>query len=395
MKRKMLLRLAALPLVLAMGAVPAVTGCDVVASAACPGFSADAKFGADLNIDGDVKTFMQAAGNFQVLGKKMVADVTDACIKIAKAAGGDESKWANLQDTDQLKAACTEADAKLAAVLKGATIAVVVEGGQCKVSVQATASCNAACDVTGQCTPAQLEAHCEPGKLAGSCEGVCQGTCSADTGSVQCTGTCDATCTGTCAGTCTGRCDGKQSSGKCAGMCEGSCDTQCTGTCSGRCKYTDPMAKCSGTCHGDCSIQYKAPYCEGKFTPPECKIDADCEANCEASATAQAECTPPKIDYQVTGAGGADLSALAKVLADTLPVFIVNTVDRGEGLVASADALVTSGHAIANKTNLAADAAACATAAAAAAVEAAASIKVSVQFSVQVSATASGQASAM
>lgn len=394
MKRKMLLRLAALPFIAAMGAVPAVSGCDVVSSAACPDFNADAKFGANLDIDADVKTFMQAAGNFQILGKQMVQEVGDACVKIAKATGGDESKWSGKEGSEYVKAACTEADAKLTAALQGVTIQVLIEGGQCKVSLQATAECNASCDVSGKCTPAQLEAKCEPGKLAGKCEGECQGSCSADAGSVQCTGSCDATCTGTCAGTCNGRCDGQPSSAACAGQCEGQCSAECTGQCSGRCTYTDPKVACAGTCHGDCTVAYKAPYCEGKFQPPECDIDADCQANCEASATAQAECTPPTVSYSLSNQAGTDLTALAKALEEALPIFIVNTVDRGEGLVASADAMVTAGDKIAAKSDLAVDAAACATAAAAAAVSAALDIKVSVQFSLSVSATATGTASA-
>lgn len=390
MKRKMLLRLAALPFIAAMGAVPAVTGCDVVAAAACPDFTASARFGADLDIDADVKTFMQAAGNFEILGNAMATDVGDACAKIALAVGGDKAKWEGTEGADYVKAACTEADAKLATALAGATIEILVEGGQCKVSVKATADCNASCDVSGKCTPAQLEAKCEPGKLAGKCTGECNGSCSADAGSIQCSGSCDATCTGTCSGNCVGRCDGTQSSGQCAGTCEGECSASCEGTCSGRCTYTDPSVSCSGTCHGECSVEFQAPYCEGKFTPPECDIDANCQANCQASATAQAECTPPKVTYTATG---VDLTALVAVLEETLPVFIVNTVDRGEGLVTSVDALVTSGNAIVNKADLAADAAACATVAAAAATTAALNIKASVQFSVSVTATASGSAS--
>ena len=397
MKRNMLLRLAALPLALATVAVPAVSGCSSIGDAACPDFSASGGFGANLDIDANVKTFMIAAGNFQVLGREMVTEVGDACAKIALAAGGDESKWKDLKDADRVDAACTEAGARLDAVLAGAEIFVTIEGGQCRVSIEATASCNAECDVSGKCTPAQLEAHCEPGKLAGKCSGECKGTCSADAGSVQCAGTCDATCTGTCAGTCNGRCDGnstKPGGESCAGTCDGACSAECTGTCSGQCKATAPSAQCSGTCHGECSVEYEAPYCEGEFTPPECKIDADCEANCEASATAQAECTPPKVSYEVTGAGGVDLSALAAVLQETLPVFVVNAVDRGEALVDSGTALVTSGEKIVNASGeLALDAGACATVAAAAAVEAAANISVSVKFSVSVSASARGSAS--
>jgi hypothetical protein len=41
MKRKMLLRLVALPFVAAVGALPSLAGCDVVADATCPEWEAD------------------------------------------------------------------------------------------------------------------------------------------------------------------------------------------------------------------------------------------------------------------------------------------------------------------------------------------------------------------
>lgn len=410
-KTNSLLRLSVLPLLLGSGALFSASGCGVASNAACPEFSADAGFGAALEIDANVKTFMQAAGNFQILGNQMVKDVGAACEKIALAAGGDAAKWKDLEDDEYVKAVCAEADAKLKATLVDATIEVIVVPAECRVELKATAECNASCDVSGKCTPAQLEAKCEEGKLAGSCTGECSGSCSAEGGSIECTGTCDATCTGacsaqctgSCAGNCNGTCDGNASSGMCAGTCEGQCDAQCTGrcdaectgSCSGHCKYTDPKVECKGTCHGSCSVEYEAPYCEGKVTPPECDIDAKCQANCEASATAQAECSPPFVSYSLTSKSGADLTAVADAVREALPVFIINSVQRGEGLVASADALVTSGDAIVSGAgDLAFQEGACAAAAAEAAASAALNIKASVSVSVSVSATASGSASA-
>ena len=391
MKRKMLLRLAAVPFLAAMGALPSVSGCGVIADAACPDFNASASYGANLEIDADVKTFMQAAGNFQVLGEQMAKDVGDACVKIATVAGGDTTKWAGTEGADYVKAACKEADASLAKALAGATIEFYVAPGVCQVDLKVTADCNASCDVSGKCTPAQLEAKCEPGKLAGSCSGECNGSCSATAGSIDCAARCDARCTGTCSGTCVGRCDNNDTGSagtSCAGTCDGSCSETCTGKCSGACEVTDPKVACQGTCHGECSVEFQAPHCEGKLTPPECDIDAECRANCEASATAKAECTAPSITYSLASPSGADLTAIAAVIEETLPVLVVNSIERGQGLVDSANALVTSGNTIAGKADLAADAAACATVAAGAALVAAANIEASVSFSVQVSATA-------
>lgn len=396
LKRKTLYRLSVLPLLVGIGVAWGAGGCGVAGDVACPEFSAEGRFGADLELDANVKTFMQAAGNFEILGNAMVKDVGAACEKIALAAGGDASKWKGLEDDAYVEAACAEADAKLQAALSGATIEVLIEPGGCRVELQATADCNASCDVSGQCTPAQLRAQCEPGKLAGSCSAECKGSCSADAGSISCAGSCDATCTGTCAGNCVGRCDGTDSTGKCNGMCEGKCDTECSGQCSGRCTYTDPSVKCEGTCHGECSVEYQAPYCEGEVTPPECMLDADCQANCEASATAQATCTEPRVTYSLMGAGGADLSAIATAVQEALPVFVVNAVERGQGLVDSAQAIATSGEAIANGySDLAFKEGACAAAAAQAALSAATNIKASVSVSVQVSASATASAGAM
>jgi modification target Cys-rich repeat protein len=394
MKRKMLLRLVALPLVIAACAVPTLAGCSVIGDAACPDFNEGANFGAALDLDANVKTFMQAAGRFDILGQQMVADVGAACIKVAVAAGGDEGKWSGKEGSDLVEAACTEADERLKIVLNGVTVNVAIAGGGCQASLQATADCNAQCDVNAKCTPAELQAQCEPGKLSGSCSAECKGSCDIKGPSVACSGTCGGTCSGTCGGTCAGKCDGTESTGDCKGMCEGTCQGGCEGSCNGTCTYTPGTAQCSGTCHGDCSVEYQEPYCEGKLTPPKCDIDAKCEANCEASVQAQAECTPPAISYELKAADGTDLTALAAALQEALPVFIVNTVDRGEGLVQSADALVTSGQAIANAAgDLSVEASACAGVALDAAVAAAANVSVSVQFSVKVSASASASGS--
>ena len=282
MKRNKLLRLAVLPILVGVGAVPAVSGCGVAKEVGCPEFSASANFGESLEIDADVKTFMMAAGQLEILGNAMVADVSAACVDIATAAGRDSSTWSGLEGSELVEVACQEADAGFTAVLAAAgdvSIQFLVEGGECKVSLEATADCYAQCDVSGECTPAQLEAKCEPGKLAGTCSGECTGRC--EGGTVTCQGSCSATCTGTCDANCVGKCNGTESSGACDGECVGQCTGTCDGSCSGSCEYTG--LTCEGTCHGECSVDFQAPYCEGKFTPPECDLDAECKANCETS----------------------------------------------------------------------------------------------------------------
>ena len=388
MKRKMLLRLATVPFVLALGAVPGISGCEVLGDAACPEWEAD--YGASLGseVSADVKTFMTAAGTFSELADEMVVKVSTACINIATATKRDPSAWEGKEGADLVQAACDEADAGMKAVLDAAgdiSIEFLVTGGECKASISATSECYAKCDVSGECTPAQLEAKCEPGKLAGSCSAECTGRC--EGGNVQCQGACSATCTGTCGGNCIGRCDGTESSGECAGTCEGQCTGSCDGTCSGSCEVQG--VTCEGTCHGDCSVEFQEPYCEGSFQPPECNLDAECKANCEASIQAEAVCTPPKVEFNIVGTGTADLEALAVAIEANLPEILLYAYERGAVLKDTATTLVASGEAVANSVGeLSAKAVSCV----ALAVDAAASASIKVEVSVSVSAKVSGTA---
>ncbi|MEZ4313246.1 MAG: hypothetical protein R3F14_34940, partial [Polyangiaceae bacterium] len=370
-----------------------VSGCDVANEVTCPEFSAEGQFGANLDIDANVKTFMAAAGTLQVLADDIVADVSAACIDIAVAAGRDSSKWDGKEGSELVKAACDEASLGLDAAFAAAgnaSLQVLVEGGECKVSVDATADCYAKCDVEGKCTPGELEVQCEPGKLAGKCEGTCKGSC--EGGSVTCNGACSATCTGTCTERCIGKCDGADSQDKCNGTCEGQCTGSCGGTCSGSCEVQE--ASCQGTCTGECSVEFQEPYCTGKVTEPSCDIDAECKANCQASVQAEAVCTPPKVTVNVIGEGTATLSAVADALAKHLPVLIETSAERGEIAVDAAETLATSGEAIVNgAAELSVKAGACAIAAATAAANASIEIKVSVQASASVSSSAGARTS--
>lgn len=388
MKRKTLLRLAALSCVTVLGAAPGIAGCNVIGDAACPEWEAD--YGASLGaeVSADVKTFMVSAGTFSELADEMVGKVSTACINIATATGRDPAAWDGKEGADLVTAACDEANAGMTAVLDAAgdiSIEFLVSGGECHASIQATSDCYAKCDVSGECTPAQLEAKCEPGKLAGTCSGECTGRC--DGGTIECQGSCSATCTGTCSETCIGRCDGADSKGACAGQCEGQCTGSCNGTCSGSCEYQ--AVQCTGTCHGECSVEFQEPVCEGSFQPPECNIDAECKANCEASIQAEAVCTPPTVEFNIVGSGTADLEALAVAIETNLPEILLYATERGATLKATATALVDSGQAIANASGeLSAKAVACMVPAVDAAASASIKVEVSVSASAEVSSTA-------
>lgn len=357
-----------------------VQGCD-------SDFTAEAQWGANLDIDSRVKSFMGASGALVTLSSAMVKDVTDSCIGIATATNRDAAAWDKLEGADRLTAACNEATAGMDAVFKAnamVTIGVLVEGGGCEAKLNASADCYAGCQGSASCTPAQLEAKCEPGQLAGTCSAQCSGSCTAKVGAkVACDGRCSATCNGTCNGTCAV----KDANGNCAGRCDG----DCAGTCSGTCEYkAGAMASCDGTCKGSCDVEFTAPHCEGKLTPPECMMDVDCEASCRAQVQAEAVCTPPTVKIEVNGGASADFMALVDALQTHLPKLIQNIGVRGQATLDAADTLVSVGNNLGDAITSSGKALICTTVATTAAVNASVEVKVSVEASASVGGKASG-----
>lgn len=363
-----------------------VEGCD-------KDFTAEAGWGASLDIDYRVKSFMGASGALVTLSSAMLKDVTDSCVGIATAAKRDPATWDKLEGADKLTAACNEANAGIDAVFKAnamVTIGLIIEGGGCEAKLDASADCYAGCTGAASCTPAQLEAKCEPGQLAGSCSAQCSGSCTARANAtVQCNGACNAACNGTCnatAGT-TGKCSSYDGNGNCTGRCDG----DCVGTCSGTCDIkTGSMASCDGTCRGECSVAFTAPHCEGKLTPPECMMDVDCEASCRAQVQAEAVCTPPTVKIEVQGSASADFTALVGALEVHLPKLIQNIGVRGQATLDAANTLVTVGQNLDDAITSSGKALVCTTLAATAAVNASVEVKVSVEASASVGGRASG-----
>jgi len=382
--------LAATTSILGLLGLVSVGGCSDVAGAleGCDKeFTAEAQWGANLDIDTRVKSFMGASGALVTLSSAMVKDVTDACVGIATATKRDAAKWESLDGAKRLEVACAEANLGMDEVFKAnatVTIGLLVEGGSCEVNLDASASCNAKCDVTGKCTPAQLEAKCEPGQLAGTCSAQCSGSCTAKAGAtVACDGACSATCNGDCAGNCAV----KDANGKCAGRCEGDCTGSCSGTCDVK---AGAMVQCDGSCRGECSVALTAPRCEGKLTPPECSLDADCEASCRAQVQAEAVCTPPVVKVEVNGGASADFDALVGALETHLPRLIQNIGVRGEATLDAANTLVTVGNNLGEAITSSGKAFVCTTLAATASVNASVEVKVSVEASASVGGRAAG-----
>ena len=387
---------AATTSILGLLGIVSVGGCSDVAGAleGCDkDFTAEAQWGANLDIDTRVKSFMGASGALVTLSTAMVNDVTDACVGIATATKRDAKKWEPLEGADRLKMACDEANLGMDEVLKAnanISIGLLVEGGGCEVNLGASATCNAKCDVTGKCTPAQLEAKCEPGQLAGTCSAQCSGSCTAKAGAtVACDGACSAACTGTCtarAGT-TGKCSSYDMNGNCTGRCDGDCAGTCSGTCDVK---TGASVQCDGSCRGECTVALTAPRCEGKLTPPECDLDVDCESSCRAQVQAEAVCTPPTVKIEVNGGASADFTALVGALETHLPRLIQNIGVRGEATLDAANTLVTVGQHLDDAITSSGKAFVCTTLAATASLNASIEVKVSVEASASVGGRAAG-----
>ena len=381
--------LASIASVLGLVGLASVGGCSDVADALTCGddFKAEAQWGAQTNLDANIKSYMAASGALVTISGEMVKDVTDACVGIATASKRDAAKWESLKGAERLKMACAEANLGMDEIFKAnamISFGVLVEGGGCEVNLDATATCNAKCDVTGMCTPAQLEAKCDPGQIAGTCTAQCSGSCTANVdATVACKSACSATCKGTCAAS-------AGSSGECSryaanGDCDGRCDGDCNGTCSGTCDIeAGAMASCDGTCRGGCSVAYEAPHCEGKLTPPECNLDADCEAGCRSQVQAEAVCTPPRVTVQIEGGASSDFLALVEALELHLPKLIQNVGVRGEATLEAANTLADVGSNLGASVTASGKAFVCTTLATTAAVTASVDIKVSVEASASV-----------
>ena len=279
-----------------LATIPLLSSCDkdaanalgeCVGSVACSG-------------ETNVQALVDAAARLEVKAVEMEAVLTAACKNIAEADGDRLATGISAVD------ACVKASALIDAQ---GSFSIVAIPPKCTVNVDAQLGCEASCQVEASCDPGDIDVRCEPGKLSVECEPVeCTGeiSCSAEVGAtIACTGECSATCegsctaeiSGTCEGTCNGKCNGQDSSGACNGTCEGTCEGsfkgECYGTCEGTCNATCSASasaefECSSTarCTGGCTAaDFKAPRCEAEIKPPNCDVDASCQASCDADAS--------------------------------------------------------------------------------------------------------------
>lgn len=293
---------------------------------------------ADIGGSAQSQVAIQAVADFSGIAAAAVDDITSACRAIAQdldaAKAEQDAAEANTERRAKLKAWCDLAVKQVGTVKAQATangqasIVLDVQGPQCSASVSAKANCQAKCSVDGKCDVKANPPTCTGGKL----EVSCKGSCTAKAGATL-------TCEGSCMGDCTGECSA-QGGVQCNGVCEGSCtqhDNQgnCTGRCNGTCKATAPGVQCSGSCKGTCSASCQGSAmasvkcdgtCMGDFEPLRCEggkleggcnVDAKCNGSCDASVSAKAECTPPRVTYrlQAMGAAQADIQAFGRLKA--------------------------------------------------------------------------------
>lgn len=306
--------------------------------------------------------FQAAAGavaDLSAVAQGSFDDVTNACRAIAIDLDADQAARdtaTNAGADNQAKAWCDLAVAQIQAKITasgGATLAF--EAPKCSASISAKANCQAKCSGSASCDVKATPPTCEGGKL----EVECKGGCTAEGGvSVQCEGSCEATCEGSCSATveapsvdCTGKCEGTceakagvgtgtgaQADGTCEGSCKGTCTAspgkaalKCSGSCKGGCtgKCT---AKAGATvkCDGKCDADFTPLSCKGGELKGGCQVEAKCDANCEASASAKAECTPPQVT--ITAKGNIEARYIES-LKTNLPNLLVVFQARGQAFV--------------------------------------------------------------
>lgn len=304
----------------------------------CNEFKVGATINADIGGSAQSQVAAQAVADFAGIASASIDDITTACRSMAQdldAPKDGQDKAAAAGDRRAvMKAWCDLAVSAIGTVKAqaGGTLKVVFVPPVCEASISAKANCQAKCSVDGKCDIKANPPKCTGGKLQISCKGGCTGSAGA---SVSCQGSCDANCEGSCTAEggvdCQGKCDGTCSAGGSTGGSGIQADGTCKGVCKGTCSVTPPNVKCSGSCNGQCSGKCQASAnasvqcdgtCDGDFEPLKCEggkleggcqVDAKCNGNCDASVSAKAECHPPTISVEFSGA--ADVTAAGKLKA--------------------------------------------------------------------------------
>jgi hypothetical protein len=315
---------------------------DAQNSVCCTEFQVGGTISADIGGSAEGQVAAQAVADFAGIASTAVDDITSACRSIAQDLDAPKATQDQAEGTadkrTKMNVWCAAAVAQIKAFKATAagTLTVNVTPPQCSASVSAKANCQAKCSGSATCDLKANPPTCEGGKL----EVACKGSCTAKAGATL---SCEGTCSGECSGSCTA-----QGGVECAGKCEGTCaasaggtgpqaDGTCQGTCTGTCEVTAPGVTCSGSCKGtcnaactgsatasvkcdgECDADFEPIKCEGGELKGGCQVEAKCDANCDASVKAKAECRPPQVVVEFTGA--ANVEAAGKLQATLVANF--------------------------------------------------------------------------
>jgi hypothetical protein len=371
------------------------------ATSGCDEFEQGGQAMASVDIDANVKSFVQAAADLKSVTARIKADVKLACVDICNrlgvqdtwsAHGDDDASISNDDGTGACDKAAVEVDTIMRDSKATAHFALMVTEPRCTIDTQLQASCEVSCKEDAVCKPGQIDVvtRCDPPELSVQCDGmcnanaVCEGTAQV---AAQCDGTCQATCQGSCIGTCIAH-DGSVAdndancNGKCKGTCKGTCDGDCIVT------ATEGVAcGASATCRGGCTGAMSAPQCETELhqLPPECHVDANCEAGCSAQARSNMHCTEPKVVLAADVNASTRIAALKAAIEANMPKLFLAAKTEGPVVLKAVQDLSSSGTKVANNASgLGGKSVACAGAAAHAAAAATLTMDVSVKGSAKV-----------
>ena len=406
---------AAWPALLGALSMPLLVDCGAAkeleqAASGCDEFQQGPEVTARLDVDTNVKAFVSASSELKTVVSQIKVDVKSACVDICNRLGVTDT-WSELGDDDESisnkggTGACDKAAAEIDAIMRetkaAAKFALTVTSPKCSVDVDAQAACEATCKVDAACKPGEIDVvtRCDPAQLSVQCGGtcnfnaVCQGTASVE---VQCAGECDAVCKGHCSGTCVGE-SGVMSENDVD--CRGKCKGKCKGSCEGDCRITEQAGIACGasaTCKGGCTGTYTAPKCETelKALPPQCNVDANCQASCSSRARCNVRCEQPRVILIADTSVSPKVGALKAAIEANFPKLVLAAKTQGPLVFRAVEEMAVSGSAVVRSSaTLTGKAVACSAVAAQAAVSASVTMSVSVQASAKVESSCSSNES--
>ena len=164
------------PALLTLAALGLGTGCSSAKNAL------GGTCGGDSGLSASLDAFGTAVTNLQTLEANVTGTIGAACAKIATDLGSTKTLASftpgQKASSDDVTAACTEANAQLkaafsAATNAGATVTVTVTPPVCEVDASAQLQCQANCNVEANCTTPDITAESDPGNLSGTCSAQC------------------------------------------------------------------------------------------------------------------------------------------------------------------------------------------------------------------------------